>query len=129
MCYKCSSKQRVLNKNVCLAASSYRIRRGIISMWQKLSVGVPGITESNRIVSEIVRKCLGWNPALVNKYQLVCIFSKKDFTVDIILRIVWIFGTTVLTNTSLFEPESNLQHWGVFLGLTVSKFWKHKRSC
>ena len=91
-------------------------------MRQKLSVGVSGITETKRIVSEIVRKRLGWNPALVNKYQLVCIFSKKDFTVDIILRTAWIFGTTFLTNASLFEPESNLQHWGMVLGLTVPKF-------
>ena len=73
-----------------------------------------------RIISEIFRKCLSWNPALVNKYQLVCIFSKKDFTVDIILKTVWNFRMAILTNILLFGSESNLQYWGVFLGLTVN---------
>ena len=58
---------------MCLAEYSHRVLHGITSMWPKLSVGVPKVAETKRIISEISRRFICWSPVLLNKDRPICI--------------------------------------------------------
>ena len=66
-------QSKVCLTRMCLAECSQRVLHGIISMWRKLPVGVPKVTETKRIVSEISRRFICWSPVLLNKDRPICI--------------------------------------------------------